>query len=135
MSLPTESIAANAPMDLHSIMSNPANLSFFNNLMDERIKAKEEERRRDCRTGTSIDASGLQSTDSPLTFSSQSSNCYSVDSNSSANDYNAALQNNKNHLVTWSDKTLRDVYSIINKPDRYALIAESKKIVELIEIR
>jgi hypothetical protein len=136
MSLSSERTIENAPLDLQSILSNPANLIFFNELMDQRIKeAKEEERRLGCRTGTSIDASELLSTDSPLTSSSQSSSASS--SSSSANECNKALKINKSELSEWSDITLRDVYSAINKPNRYSLIAalETVQSTELIEIR
>ncbi len=93
MSLSSERTIENAPLDLQSILLNPANLIFFNELMDQRIKeAKEEERRLGSRTGTSIDASELLSTDSPLTSSSQSSSASS--SSSSANECNTLVKYN-----------------------------------------
>jgi len=133
MSLSSERTIENVPLDLQSILSIPGNLVFFNELMDQRIKAKEEERRQGSRTGTSIDASELLSTDSPLTISSQSSS----GSSNSANKCNAALQINKMELSQWSEKTLRDVYSAINKPNRYSLIAalDTVMLTELLEIR
>jgi len=64
----------NTPLNLQSILSDPVNLNFLNNLMDERIKVKEEERRRmESRTGASIDTSGFQSTSSFFTNSSRRS--------------------------------------------------------------
>jgi hypothetical protein len=75
------------PLNLQSVLSDPANLIFLTDLMDERIKVKKEtERRRmESRTGTSIDdASGFQSTNSSLTSSSQRSS----EKNNKANELN-----------------------------------------------
>ncbi len=117
-------------MDLASLLSNPAVIIVLKGLIDEGIQAATKEKQIGSRTGMSIETNGLQSTDSPLTTSSQS-----AVSNFSANACNEAIQKNKELSEFWSEATLRDVYSTINEPDRYEKIAKASKLNEFIDIR
>ncbi len=118
-----------ASVDLVSLLSKPAVLIMLKGLIDKGIQEAREQI-VSSRTGMSIDASGLESADSPLTNSSQSSS-----SNSSVSVCNAAIDKNKELSEIWYATTLHDVYSKINKPDRYHDIAKGLGIQELIDIR
>jgi hypothetical protein len=116
--------------DLASLLSNPAVITVLKDLIDQGIQAAAKEKQMGSRTGMSIETNGLQSTDSPLTNSGES-----FSSNSSASACNAAIEKNKEMSEFWAHATIRDVYSIINEPDRYDKLAVELKLTELLYIR